>query len=143
MNYREALRWPPQPPVPYIDRDDLETVYSFGHYDGVGSGLIQWLDCYWFVERWSISSDSYWIVRLTPEQQAYACWYGEEWARLFHSGMSWTPDGNRVPQKDGIHAIRTGNLLTLEEPAYGEFHKKYLRPKPDDNAEVIGYFDHW
>lgn len=116
MNYRESKSWP-ESPVPYVDREDLATVYSFGNYDGVGIGLIKWQDCYWFAERWKVDSYSYWIIRLTQEQQDYACWYGKEWARLFHTGMSYNPNGSSVPRKNGIvgELNRLNTLLELAQ----------------------------
>lgn len=144
MNYEDTWSWP-DIPVDEIDREEISTIYSFGHYDGPASGLILWDDQYWFVDKFEYLGDRcFWIITLTPEQQKYALEYGKTWAHYFHSGMSWTPDGNRVPERDGIYSFREPGYLGVTEEGRKEFKKLYpKRPTPDADAKIVGYFVGW
>ena len=144
MNYEDTWSWP-DIPVEEVLREELETAYSFGHYDGPGTGLILWEDEHWFVRRFAVHDSRYWIIRLTPEQQEYALRYGKTWAEFFHRGMSWNPDGSKPAQKDGIYAHRpTPNHLTMTDEGREAFDKLFpKRPEPDSTAEVVGWFEGW
>lgn len=144
MNFEDTWAWP-DIPVDEIDREEIATLYSFGHYDGPGTGLIRWKGELWYVDRFEIRDSRYWVIRLTPEQQKYALDYGRAWADHFHSGMSWNPDGSRAPEKDGKYALRpTPNYLTYTDEGRAAFDALYRkRPVPDNDAEVVGYFNGW
>lgn len=138
------MEWPPEPPVPYVPREQISTLYSFGHYDGPATGLIQWNGAFWYVERFEPRDDRFWIVQLTPAQQAAFYEYGKAWAAEFHSGMSWNPDGSRAPEHHGPGVIRDRNITSLRPGAHAAFRAKYPDvPRPDDDAPVVGYFVGW
>ena len=138
MNYEEARGWG-EPPVPQVSREELETLYSYGHYDGPYTGLIRWKGAYWFACRFSYVDYRYWIVALTSEQQEHALRYGKAWAEAFHNGMSWNPDGTPFPPVAGKYGLFSdyGALARGFAETYGE------RPEPSPEAEVVGYFDGW
>ena len=145
MIFEDTYDWPPDPPVGEIDRRELSTLFSFGHYDGVGTGLVRWKDQLWYASRFEIHESRYWLVELTAEQQAYALRYGETWAEFFHSGMSWTPEGSSAPKTEGRYAIRPHpNLLTYTDEGREAFKKIFpVRPEPSEDARVVGYFNGW
>jgi hypothetical protein len=148
MNYEDTHAWPGIP-VDEIPREEISTLYSFGHYDGPYTGLVRWKEQFWYVSRFEhreCKMDvSYWIITLTPEQQEYALAYGKAWAEHFHSGMSWNPEGSRAPERYGKYAIRpTPSYLTYTDEGRAAFDILFpKRPEPDENAEVVGYFDGW
>jgi len=147
MNYEDTWSWPDIPVEP-IDREEIATVYSFGHYDGPGTGLILWKGEYWYVTRFEGNprDGRYWVIQLTPEQQQYAVKYGKTWREFFHPGMSWHADGSsRRGEPDGIYAIRpTPNYLTMTDEGREKFKELFpSRPEPDEDAKVVGYFDGW
>jgi len=142
MNYADTWAWP-DIPVDAVDREEISTLYSFGHYDGPGTGLVLWRGEHWYVARFEIGDPRYWLIRLTPEQQQYAAWYGAEWARLFHSGMSWNADGSRAPEVDGIHVVRRPGYRGMDEAEYARFQAEHKVPSPSNDAEVVGYFYGW
>ena len=144
MNYEDTWSWP-DIPVDEIDREEIETIYSFGHYDGPGTGLIYYNSEHYYVNRFEIRDDRYWIIRLTSEQQQYALDYGATWAMYFHTGMSWQPNGDKMPQNDGIYAHRpTPHYLTMTDEGKKCFNELFpKRPEPDSEAKVVGYFTGW
>jgi len=144
MNYEDTWSWP-DIPVEEIDREEIATLFSFGHYDGPGTGLIRWKEQLWYVDRFELQSSRYWVIALTPEQQDYAFRYGQAWADHFSSGMSWNPNGSRAPEKEGRYALRpTPNLLTYSDEGRQAFDSLFpTSPEPDKGAEVAGYFDGW
>lgn len=144
MNYKDTWTWP-EIPVEEVDREDLATLYSFGHYDGPGTGLIRWEEQLWYVSRFELESSRYWIITLTPKEQEYALEYGKAWANHFHSGMSWNPNGARAPEKDGKYAIRpTPGHLTYTDEGHLAFQSLFpKRPEPGPDAEVVGSFTGW
>lgn len=143
MNYEDTQAWP-NIPVEEIEREDLATLYSFGHYDGPGTGLVRWGGACWYVSRFELHDNRFWVIALTSEQQEYALRYGKAWAEHFHSGMTWSPEGSRAPRKDGQYALRTPNHLTYSEDGRKAFASKFPhRPTPDEDAKVVGYFNGW
>jgi len=144
MNYKDTWSWP-NIPVDEVDREDIETCYSFGHYDGPGTGLILWEDQHWYVTRFEYDDARYWIIQLTPEEQEYALQYGKTWADFFHQGMRWNPDGSHRKQKDGLYAHRpTPNHLTMTDEGRARFKELFpKRPEPSQTAEVVGWFKGW
>jgi hypothetical protein len=136
MQYDDINDWPPYEDIP---RRNIETVYSFGHYDGPATGLIKWRGMYWYAHRFETFDNRYWIIELTSEQRKYAKWYGQEWAYLFNSGMSWTPNGDHVPRKAGIYEPN----LDEHRDVYKRWNREHESPKPDPEAEVVGYFIGW
>lgn len=144
MHYEDTWSWP-DIPVDEVDREDIKTLYSFGHYDGPGTGLVYYDGEYYYVDRFRIRDDRYWIIRLTLEQQVYALEYGKTWEEYFHTGMSWQPNGDKMPQKDGIYAHRPSpRYLTMTDEGKERFAVLFpKRPEPDKDAEVVGYFEVW
>lgn len=144
MNYEDTWSWP-DIPVEEIDREEIETVFSFGHYDGPGSGLIKWDTEYYYFSRFEIRDDRYWIIELTEAEQKYAYWFGMEWARLFHNGCSYTPDGKKIlPSKEGIFGFQNQyGSIELNQEEYSNFSKNHKHPEPNKNAKVVDYFTGW
>lgn len=145
MNLEDTWSWP-DIPVDEVSREELETLFSFGHYDGPATGLIKWENQYWWAERFNgRNDDKYWIIELTKEEQELMFFYGSEWARLFHSGMRWKPDGTRwnVEAEIGIYGFKDKTYTGYDQEKYKEFNDKYKRPQPKKEAKVIGYFTGW
>ena len=145
MHYQDIWSWP-EIPVEEIDRDEIEILYSFGHYDGPGTGLIKWKQEYYYVDRLKINDDRFWVIRLSEEQQEYALKYGEAWAEYFHTGMKWTPSGHRVEFKLGKYGFQneSKNYTGIHPAASQMFRSEYpSRPAPAKDAEVVGFFVGW
>lgn len=148
MNYEDARRWPTIP-VDQVAREEVETLYSFGHYDGVGTGLIRWQGKLWWAERFATMDDRYWIIALDGPHARRLLARGREWANLFHSGMSWMPDGQRAPEADGPYCTNLPFKYGDEDEYqhrhafYVEWHKANKLEEPPKTAPVFGYFEDW
>ena len=146
LTYAKTRDWP-EIPVPVIPRHEVETVYSFGHYDGPRSGLVKWRDAYWYVKDFSVSDYGeryYWIITLTPKEQEYALRYGAAWAEFFSSSMSWRPDGHRMPLVHGKYAEVIGKVEKHTKEGRDLFNNEFpARPAPSEDADVVGYIESW
>lgn len=141
MTYEETFAWPCLP-VKQVDREEVATLYSFGHHDGPATGLIWWNGEYWYVDRFEFEGQCFWIVRLTEEQQKYALWYGTECGRQYSTSCTYNANGERVHRVLGPHAIQNGNVTRMDS-TYDEFIKTNKTPCPSLDAEVVGYFKGW
>lgn len=147
MTYEDALDWPDLP-IEDVDREEIETLYSFGHYDGVGIGLIKWKERYYWAERFEIGSDRYWIVEITEDHAQRLLKHGEEWAKLFSSAMSWYSDGTKKPYVPGLYCSDRPFYGTDKEYAqrskyYQDWHQANPLEYPSMDAKVVGYFRMW
>lgn len=140
--WRHLRNWP-ELGLEEIDRDELDTIYSFENHDGPACGLIRWKGQHWYFDRSPDTHDFYFVVELTPDEQEYALHYGAEWARLFHNGMSWNPDGSQPEQVLGVYGRREKNLTTMDDEAYKKFHQDNKRPEPGLDARVVACFYGW
>jgi hypothetical protein len=148
MNYEDIFDEPcsgSEPSIKLVPREDIETMYSFGHYDGPASGLAKWENEFWYIRRFGHDDYRYWLIKLTKEEQEYAAWYGAEWKRLFSSAMSWNPDGTKAPEELGVFSIskHEGRMITYDSSEYQNFSTAYKKPEPHIHAEVCGYFTSW
>ena len=142
MNYKDIWHWP-EIPVDMIPREDIQTLYSFGHYDGPGTGLISWNNKIYYASRFYVYDSKYWIIELDEEEAIYAKWFGEEWSRLFHNNMTWNSDGTHKEFVPGIFSIVEGNRFGYDHEKHFEFMQKYEVPSPKPEAKVVGWFDGW
>ncbi len=134
-----------------VSRKDIETLYSIGHSDGVGTGLVRYEGRILFAERVCNLFDGvpnhkgyYWLIGLTQEQQDYAIKYCEAWAQHFHSGMTWNPDGTRPPETIGNYGYKSGGNTRIQPHGHEVFRSRYPSvPAPLEDAEVVGYFRGW
>lgn len=144
MIYKDTWNWP-EIPVECADREDIETIYSFGHYDGPKTGLVSWKSKFYYVDRFGgdNSDNNYWLIELSDLEAEYCKLYGSEWARLFGSQMSWNPDGESGPFISGIHTITQTSYIGYDQAKYNEFRTTHPVPKPSENAKVAAYFIGW
>jgi len=148
MNYEDSWAWPDIPVEP-VDRDEIETLYSLGHYDGVGTGLIRWEGRIWWADRFEIRDRRYWIIEITPEHAERLLKRSREWESLFSSAMSWTPDGLRVPDFEGPYCTNLPFKGGSEEEYqrrrkfYQEWNRENSLESPPKDAKVVGYFEGW
>lgn len=145
--YKSTRSWP-EAPVPLVLREEVATLYSFGHDDGPRTGLVRWKEELYYASDFCLSEDGlrcYWLVRLTSEQQAYALSYGETWRAFFTGAMSWTPDGERVETEPGPYAVEElRGCFSHTQEGRDKFSALFpKRPEPDESAEVCGYFMGW
>ena len=59
--------------------------------------------------------------------------------------MSWQPNGAGFPTVTGKYSYwETANCLTNKKEGYDVFNALFPEhPRPDDNAEIVGYFTSW
>lgn len=147
MNYEDTISWP-DIPVEEVDREELETIYSFGHYDGPGTGLIKWKEEYYWADRFEIGSDRYWIIKISSDHAQRLLKWGQDWAHFFSSAMSWNPNGTRKPDQPGIYCTNLPFKGTQAEyerrrKFYQEWHQANPLETPPMDAKVVGYFRGW
>lgn len=135
------------PPVDEFARSEIETLYSFGHYDGVGIGLVRFRGKLCWAERWDTETHLYWLVELKEDHGERLLKRGEEWRRLFSSGMSWAPNGEKLPYVPGEHCTTEQGLSeeerTRREAFYRQWHAEHPLEVPPLDAQVIGFFRDW
>lgn len=127
-------------PGPCIPREDIETLYSLGHYDGPGSGLVRWkgdiylADCF---DMFAHQGRAFYLFKLPQERiEALLTWCRGYMANrsIEHGGIAYDPDGKRLqilPQvnRAAADAWRAANPCPDREPP--------------DGAPTLGYFVHW
>lgn len=126
MNYKDIKDWPIVP-VEEIERDDIETLYSFGSYDGPYTGLIKWNGKFYWASRFSIDDYRYWVIELDQD-------HGQ---RLFEDSRN----SDAIAYKRNGKPAFTGT--PLEHKKLESFKKTSSFEKPADDAKVVGYFLWW
>lgn len=134
-----------------IPREEIETVYVLGSYDGPGSGLVRYQPPGETTKRWFLAeclemntTDTrvYWVIEW-PDDKVQAAIQHIEAHHLAFGGSKCTWDGKRA----GPH--RVGSLGAYSSPGYNqrsdEWHKAHRPPgrSPSDEAVVLGYFYGW
>lgn len=146
MRFYQTYTWG-NPAVPEIPRSEIETCYSFTHYDGPATGLVYWKGHYALAVRFEMDQ-RFWLVKLTPEQQVYALEYGKTWAEYFHNGCVYKPDGERVNGNNrstlGKYEHFDGTCMWHDAEGEKLFQQQFPTiPTADREAEVLGYFWNW
>lgn len=146
FSYNLGLHWP-EISVPLVPREEIATLYSFGHYDGPKTGLVRWKDELYYVFDFCIAEHDdrhYWLVRLTSAQQEYAVRYGATWQAFFTSAMAWTPEGVRQETPLGLYAVLKDKHIEHTAEGRARFEELFReRPEPEADAEICGYFIGW
>lgn len=140
FTYQEARNFP-QIPVPEIERSEIETLYSFSHYDGPCTGLVRWKNRVYFVDNSSFSSSQdrmYWLVDLSDEQANNLLNLAEMYVRYFGNSMLWNPDGTRntMRQCPAMSPEERKSFILLIDS------HRHLLDLPKD-SKVLGYFLGW
>jgi hypothetical protein len=140
FTYRQARSWP-RIPVPEVEREEIETMYSLTHWDGPWSGLVRWRERVYFVEAFEQGGDrNFWLVELPEEEAAALVRRAELWAERFSSSMTWNANGTRVPFRDGNARQVWGD----HPDHWHRFFEKEAGPLSiPEEAPVIGYFREW
>lgn len=132
--------------APYIPREEIVTVWSLGHYDGPGSGLVMHKDKWYLAlcEDMQAHERIFWLVDPGVERMAELLRWAE--ARFAAYGnCRWTPDGHDSP--DPNH----GTLGKYDSPGYDDRRAKWdaahkhpmcLRSAEEEDV-VIGHFCGW
>ncbi len=139
MIYKDTWLWP-NILVDSVDREEIATLYSFSHYDGPATGLIQWRGEYWYADRFSLEDYRYWIIRLTPVQQQYALNHGLEHSRAWGNSTTYNANGSRLPPMPGMYSKVPAEV---DQALWSTYLAEHKSPTPSEDAEVVGYFCHW
>jgi hypothetical protein len=132
--------------APYISREDIVTVWSLGHYDGPGSGLVKYKDKWYLAlcEDMMVDERIFWLVDPGEERMKELLTWAEDRFAAY-GNCRWTPDG-----KDDCDENR-GTLGKYGSPGYDErrtewesTHKHPMAPRDaEPNDIVVGYFCNW
>lgn len=140
FSYQEAKLFP-HIPVSEIERSEIETLYSFSHYDGPCTGLVRWKNRVYFVENISHSgpySNAYWLVELTAKHADLLLELAELYFQYFGNVILWNQDGTR-------NTTRECPTISLEErEAIKNLidSQRHLFDIPK-SSKILGYFLEW
>lgn len=115
-------------PGPCIPREDIETLYSLGHYDGPGSGLVRWKGDIYLAhcfDMFASQGRAFYLFKLPPERIEAIL----TWCKTSVGSVAWSPDGKRLDRSFSERVAR----------------KDFSPPdrEPPEGAPTLGYFIHW
>jgi hypothetical protein len=139
----DAEAWPPAPPVPEVERGEIATLYSLGHYDGPATGLVRWRSRIWYVRRMDRDERPrrFWLVEIPQADAAALMAWSEARVLAYGPGMAWNPDGSRRGDADGSLGSHTAPEFQAKADAW-----RKANPVPDldlSGAAVVGWFCSW
>lgn len=126
-----------------VDRKEIETIWSLGHYDGPAVGIVRWkkdgrlylADCQNLHNRYE-NKRRFWMIDIGDESIAKLVAWSEERAKHYGNACAWTAHGQRNPAV----TIR-GDFDNLKSEAW---QRNNPQPRVDwYELPVVGYFDGW
>ena len=141
-----AWLWP-EPPVPEISRQNLDTHYSLDSLNNITSGLFIWRHewCYVFAwdEHTTGKNQKFWMCPISDENAATLITYNKAHAVAFKP-VRWNRDGSRT--NEGCGTLGEYCTIGFNLRAY-EWH--IANPKPiihellPKDSPIVGWFKNW